>query len=610
MPLNSLGPVNMASREKSESKIAWKGDDGIWSIVKRLFSDAYRPEHRTTFILAIICMIIAAGATAVTALLMRNIINDIFVDQQAGKIALLGSVVMLVFATKGFANYGQTVSLQRIGNAVTRQFQVRMIEKLTSMSSSFFEDNHSSTMIMRIAQNATAMSELVILVATSVGSNLLTLTGLIIVMVIADPIMSFISLIILPAVIFGLRLILKSVRSLDTGEFSGLARVITSTQETVSGIKVIKAFSLEKKMQTGLEADAREVESRLNAISRRKAAVSPLMETLGGVSIGAVIFYSGWQTVANGKTPGEFMAFITAFLLAYEPAKRLAGFNVAVQRAANRARMVYDLLDDPNVESNKANATVLDSVVGDVALENVSFRYKDKKEVLNRVTFRAQPNTTTAIVGPSGAGKSTCFSLIQRLFHPSSGRITVDGHDIADVTFESLRANIALVTQDTYLFSGSIRDNIAQGNLQASDEDIERAAESALVNEFASALKGGLNSQVGEGAITLSGGQKQRIAIARAILKDAPILLLDEATSALDNESDRLVREALTKLKEGRTTIIIAHRLSTVIDCDAIYYLDNGKIVENGTHDSLMKAKGPYYKLFNSPDAEFPSAAQ
>lgn len=600
----------MASPKNTDSKLDWSGDDGILSIVRRLFKEAYRPEHVKTYVIAIICMLIAAGATAITALLMRDIINDIFVDQEAEKIALLGTFVILVFATKGFATYGQTVSLQRIGNAVTRQFQIKMIEKLTSMSSSFFEDNHSSTMIMRIAQNATAMAELIILVATSLGSNLLTLIALITVMIIADPIMSVISLVILPAVIFGLRVIVKSVRSLDTDEFSGLANVIAATQETVSGIRVIKAFSLEKTIQSGLEKSARTVEARLNAITRRKAAVSPLMETLGGVSIGAVIFYAGWQTINNGKTPGEFMAFITAFLLAYEPAKRLAGFNVAIQRASNRARMVFDLLDDDNVETNKPDATVLENVAGEVTFHDVSFRYKDKKEVLSGVSFSAKPNTSTAIVGPSGAGKTTCFGLIQRLFHPSNGTVTVDGQDISNVTFESLRANIALVTQDTFLFTGTIRDNIAQGNLNASDEKISIAAEAALVNEFANSLPNGLDSQVGEGAVTLSGGQKQRIAIARAILKDAPILLLDEATSALDNESDRLVREALSKLKEGRTTIIIAHRLSTVIDCDAIYYLNNGQVLESGTHSSLMEAKGEYYKLFNSSDTELPNAAE
>lgn len=600
----------MPSPKENDSKLNWTGEGGIFAIVKRLFAEAYKPEHTTTYFIAIICMLIAAGATAITALLMRDIINDIFVDQQAESIVLLGTFVILVFATKGFATYGQTVSLQKIGNAVTRQFQIKMIKKLTSMSSDFFEDNHSSTMIMRIAQNATAMAELIILVATSIGSNLLTLIGLVTVMIIADPIMSLISLVILPAVILGLRIILKSVRSLDTGEFSGLANVIASTQETVSGIKVIKAFSLEKTIQSGLEKSARVVEARLNAISRRQAAISPLMETLGGVSIGAVIFYAGWQTINHGKTPGEFMAFITAFLLAYEPAKRLAGFNVAIQRACNRAQMVFDLLDDPKVETNKPNASTLENVVGDVSFNDVSFRYKGKKEVLTGVSFNARPNTTTAIVGPSGAGKTTCFGLIQRLFHPSSGHIKVDGQDIADVTFESLRAHIALVTQDTFLFTGSIRDNIAQGNLEASQEQIDQAAEVALVNEFAGALADGLDSQVGEGAVTLSGGQKQRIAIARAILKDAPILLLDEATSALDNESDRLVREALTKLKEGRTTIIIAHRLSTVIDCDAIYYLNKGQILESGTHDSLMKAKGQYYNLFNSSDSELGNAAE
>lgn len=592
----------MARDAAEKNGAAWLGEDGILAIVKRLFVEAYQPVYKKWFAIAVVCMLISAGATAFVALLMRDIVNDVFISQEIDKIGYLAAVVVVAFSTKGFAHYGQVVCLQYIGNSITRQFQVQMIEKITALSVQFFQENRSSGLIMRLLRNSNAMANLVILIVTSLGSNLVTMIALIGVMVYTDPLMAGIACIVAPVIILGLRLIVRRIRLLDSDEFSSLAAVISSTQETVSGIGVVKAFGLEQTMQSSVEKGARGAEARQNAVVRIKAAISPLMETLGGVAICGVIIYAGWQTVAFGKTPGEFMAILTAFVLAFEPAKRLAGFNVAIQLAANQTRMAFELLDNPNVEENKAGAIALDKVSGRIEFENVEFKYKKSGRVLRGISFTSDPNTTTAIVGPSGAGKSTCFNLLQRLYSPTSGRVLLDGHDLEDVTFESLRSHIALVTQDVFLFAGSVRDNILYGNMDATDAEVQAAAEAALVTEFTDKRREGLDTRLGEGARGLSGGQKQRIAFARAILRDAPILLLDEATSALDNESDRLVGEALARLKEGRTTIVIAHRLSTVISSDVIHYMENGKILESGTHEELMDARSGYYELFLSGD--------
>ena len=594
--------IDLRIHQPESSADSWFGEDGVIAIVKRVFRDGFSRDLFWVYLFAIAAMVLVAAMTALSAWLMQSVVNDIFVSQDNTMIVALGFTVIAVFTLKGLGTYGSTIAMERIANAITRDFQIRMMHKITTLSVDYFERNHSSRLIMRISRNAAAVAQIVVLVSTSLGRNLLTLIGLAAVMIIQDPLMSAIVFLVIPVLVFGLRRLGAKMKELDSEEFSSMAAVIASTQETLSGIKIVKAFGLEDMMRGKVRKAAIGAEMRHNAIARIKAAVSPLTETGGGVAIGAVIMYAGWQTVSQGKTPGEFMAFLTAFLLAYEPAKRLAGFHVSLQRSANQARMFYKLLDDPGVETDKPDAIALSRPEGRVEFCDVSFSYRKKNKVLKGITFNAEPDTVTALVGHSGAGKSTIFNLIQRFYAPTEGQILVDGIDIADLTRESWRSNMAYVSQDTFLFSGSIYENIACGKPEANEDDVRAAADAALVTEFTETTSDGLDTQVGEGGMLLSGGQRQRVAIARAILKDTPILLLDEATSALDNQSEQLIRQAIASLTKGRTTIVIAHRLSTIRSADQIFMIRNGKIVESGRHEDLMQVGGAYERLYRSDE--------
>jgi ATP-binding cassette subfamily B protein len=334
------------------------------------------------------------------------------------------------------------------------------------------------------------------------------------------------------------------------------------------------------------------------------------MESLGGIAIAVAIAYGGWRVVDTGTDPGSFFSFITALLLAYEPARRLARFNVQFQQNMIAIGMVYGLLDMPSSAAERQAAPPLRVREGGISFENVTFRYRsgERTAALRGLTIEIPPRSVTALVGPSGGGKSTIFALLSRLYLPDRGRILIDGQDLSEVSAGSVRAAVAMVSQDTFLFEGSIRDNLRMGRLDATDAEIEAAARAAHAHEFIAEQAKGYETQVGEGGGLLSGGQRQRIAIARAMLADAPILLLDEATSALDSESEAKVQEALERLMGGRTTIVIAHRLSTVRNAHRIHVIDRGTCVETGTHDELLRAGRLYARLhsfqFRDRDAD------
>ncbi|MCI5073754.1 ABC transporter ATP-binding protein [Oricola sp.] len=576
--------------------------DGAFVLLKRLFRDSLSKDRAGTYALAFACMVIVALTTASSAALMRYVVNDIFVDQNAARIAGLVFAVVAISMAKGFAAYGQALTLERIGNAITADFQIRLIGKITSLRLDYFAQNHSSTLIMRIAKAAAAPKEAILLCAASLGRDFLTVVALFCVMLYQEPLMALVVSVFAPIVVFAVIRLVRKIRALDSEEFATTAAVVAATHEASQGIRVVKAFSLEDTMRDKVAEAARGAEKRGNAITAIQATTSPVMETLGGIAIAIVILYAGWQTTSMGKTPGEYMAFLTAFLLAYEPAKRLARLNVSLQRSLNRVRMIYEVLDEPDTEEARSGTRRLDRIAGHLALEGVDFGYRDKRQILHDVSLTAAPGTVVALIGPSGVGKSTISNLIQRLYDPWSGRITIDGMDIREIDNASLRANIAVVNQDTFLFTGSILENIGLGNLRADDDAVLAAADAALVSDFARELPDGLDSMVGENGILLSGGQRQRIAIARAMLKDAPILLLDEATSALDNKSERKVQQAITELMKNRTTLVIAHRLSTIMAADRIYLMDKGTVAESGTHEELIQRNGAYTTLFGNDE--------
>jgi ATP-binding cassette subfamily B protein len=581
----------------------WSGPGSTIALVRRLFSETYR-DHVGVFFFAVACMAIASASTAASAWLMRDVVNDIFVSQRSEMILVLSSAIVAISVARGFATYGQTVLLGRIGNAVTATYQRRIIDKLLTLDLEFFSGHHSSRLITRIAKNAQSASKVIMMVSTSLGRDLLTVCALGGVMAMQDPTMFLIAISVAPAAVIGVSRIVRQIKSLAAAELQSFAAVLATTQETIQGMRIVKAFTLERTMRERVNDALTGAERRANRINTVQASASPLMESLGGISIGLVVLYAGWQTTMAGKTPGEFMAFIAAFLLAYEPFKRLARLNIGLQRSLKGVRIMYDLLDTPPGEQDAEDAVALDRAAGHVALKNVDFGYSKKVPVLHDVSIAAAPGEVIALVGPSGAGKSTIVSLIQRFYDPWSGRVEIDGKDIRRLKRQSLRRNMSFVSQDTFLFSGTVYENIALGRPGASELEVEAAADAALAKEFIEALPQGFHSDVGENGVTLSGGQRQRIAIARAILRNAPILLLDEATSALDTESERQVRKAIERLMFGRTTIVIAHRLSTIIAADRTYVIDRGRVAASGRHDNLLVTSDLYRMLFGPDDGD------
>jgi ATP-binding cassette subfamily B protein len=576
-----------------------KADDPTMLILRRLFGDVMR-EHLGRYIFAVACMIIASLTTAATAWLMTHVVNEIFVAQQTQMILPLSAAIIVLSVVKGVATYGQTTALARIGNAITAYFQRRIGDKLLALDLSYFSARHSSRFITRMSQNTRSAEQVITLVSTSLGRDMLTVLSLAAVMIFQDALMFVVALSLAPVAIFGVQRIVRRIRAFAKTEFQSFAAVIAATQEMVQAVRVVKAFTLEEQMRQRVDEATRGAEQRANKINRIQASASPLLETFGGISIGLVVLYAGWQTAEYGKTPGEFMAFLTAFLLAVEPMKRLARLNINLQRNLKGVRMLYQLLDTPSGEQDVPDAVDLGNARGHVVAKNVTFGYSQSTRILDDVSLEARPGEVVALVGPSGAGKSTLAGLFQRFYQPWSGSIEIDGVDIRHATVASVRRQVSFVGQEGFLFSGTIYDNIAMGRPGASAAEVHAAADAALATEFITGLRKGFESDVGENGVALSGGQRQRITIARAILRNAPILLLDEATSALDTESELQVRKAVERLMAGRTTIVIAHRLSTIAAADRIYVMEKGCVREQGRHGQLLETSPLYSRLFGA----------
>jgi ATP-binding cassette subfamily B protein len=430
--------------------------------------------------------------------------------------------------------------------------------------------------------------------------DLLTLLGLVAVMFYQQPVLSLVSLIVGPAAIFGVQRIVRRVHSVMAQEMAGLAEIIKVVQETATGARVVKAFALEHLMTARMDDAVRGVEQRANKLVRLEASTTPLMDTITGLAIAAIVVLSAVNLFGQAVgTPGQLMSFVTAFLMAYEPAKRLSRMRVSIEAGMYGVRMMYSLLDQPATLTEAARPVDLPEGPSAVSLEGVSFSYPGAREVFRDLTIDFPAGTTTALVGPSGGGKSTLLNLVLRLYDPDAGRVAIDGIDLREASFASLRRKMAYVGQDTFLFAASVMENLRLVRPDATDAEVREAARIANADEFILGMPKGYDTPIGENGLALSGGQRQRLAIARAVLRRAPILLLDEATSALDSHSEALVRDALLRVTEGVTTIVVAHRLSTVLRADRICYIDGGRIVEMGSLSDLLARKGAFRALYD-----------
>ena len=567
------------------------------SLVRRLLVDEAL-KHWARYAAAFSLLAIAAGATALSAYLVGTIVNETYAGRNFSNVVLIALVAMGILAAKGFATYGGTVMLARIGNRIIADNQRRMFDKLMQENVGFFADRHSSEFIARLTTGAVAIGQVINLMIMAIGRDLMSLIGLCAVMVIQDPVMSLAGGIILPPAILVLRKLVRRVRGITRIQFTGGTQIIETMQEALQGLRMVKAFGLEGEMERRLSASVASVEHESNKMARVSNRASPLMETLGGLAVAFAVIYGGYRVIKTGANPGEMVSFLIAFLLAYEPAKRLARLNIDLTSNLVGVRVLYEVIDSPPGEPNDDYLPVLKLGAARVEFDDVRFAYRADTPVLRGMSFIAENGKLTALVGPSGGGKSTVLNLLLRFYGTDGGRILIDRRDIASVSRRSLRNQIAYVGQIVHLFRGSIRDNIALGKLDASEGEIVAAAKAAHAHDFIMSFPAGYDTPVGEHGLQLSGGQRQRIAIARALIKNAPIILLDEATASLDSESERHVQEAIGELAAGRTTIVIAHRLSTIMHADNILVVEDGAVVESGRHDELLRKSGRYASFY------------
>lgn len=565
-------------------------------LLHRLFRENFK-KHAKWYVVSIAAMLIVALTTSLSAWIMRDIVNSVYLKRGFDVVLEIAFAVAAIFIIKGLATFVQSYYLSKAGNSIVSEQQRKIYDRLLKQGVSFFQNMPSSELLVRVTYNAQAARNVIDTIVTSFVRDLFSLLGLIIVMFAQNFLLSAISMIVGPAAIFGVRLVLKRVRKIMEAELASIGEIINVVQETSVGVRVIKAFSLEKLMLKRMNKAVSDVEQRSNGIAKLEAATSPIMETLSGIAIAIVIAVSGYTVLEKGGSPGDLMSFITALLLAYEPAKRLARMRVTIEGGMIGVRMMFEVLDAPLTLTEKKDPVALPKTSGDVELKNVSFEYISGQPVLNDVDVVFEGGKMTALVGPSGSGKSTIINLIMRLYDPQTGAIIVNGVDLRDVSFASLREHMSYVGQETFLFSGTIRHNISVGRDDASEEEIVAAAKAANAHDFIMSMPGGYDTVLGENGSGLSGGQRQRVAIARAMLRDADILILDEATSALDSESEALVRDALERLTQNKTSIVIAHRLSTINRADKIVVMDKGQVVEQGSRRELLANEGLYKRL-------------
>ena len=576
--------------------------DTVATVLKRVIAENGR-EHVRGYAMAIACLAVVALTTAFTAWIMEAVVNEAFANKRADLVMLICGAIFAAFVLRGFATYYEAVILSKIGNNIVARYQRRLFSHLMALSVSYYNESRSAYLAAQISQNVTGIRDVLNMTVTSLARDVLTLVALIGVMISKDWLLTLLVFVVAPPLLLGLRYVSKRLRNATREAVELNSHVLGAMQETIQGITIVKAFTMEAELKTKVESIIAEAESRSNRIARLTERTAPMTETFAGFAISGVLAYAAYRSIYSGVMPGAFFSFVAALLMAYDPARRLARLQVSLERAAVNARMIYEILDLKPRQADRDDARPLAVSDATITFKNIRFGYSQNETILKGVSFTAEGGKTTALVGPSGAGKSTIISLIPRFYDPSEGEILIDGQDIAHMTKQSLRNNIAYVSQQPYLFEGTIRDNIRYGRPNATDAEIEEAARHAYAHDFILAQPLGYDTPVGENGVTLSGGQRQRLSIARALVRNAPILLLDEATSALDTESEQAVQKALDEAMSGRTVVVIAHRLSTVVRADKIIVMQDGTVAEEGTHEELAARQNGLYARLNNLQA-------
>lgn len=570
----------------------------LWRVVR----EEARPLGRS-YLVAALCMSLAAGATATSAWLMRDVVNEIFVAKNADLLWQLSLAVVVVFTVKGLGEYAARILLGRIGNAITASLRRRFYSQLLRQELMFFLDGNSSSLIARLVRQIDAVKGAIELVVTVMTRDLLTLLGLVLVMLSQQPLLFTLALPSALLVILFVRLLASRLGGMVRQEYEADVSLITQVQETAQGIRSVKAFNLSRKLEQAFDTVVQQSENRKNQILGISELPAPLSETLGGLAIAGVIYYAGSMAIATGASPGEFMAFITALLLAYDPARRLTHLKLQLEQHLVLVESFYGFMDRQAAVVEPVGITP-SQLKGPATLriEDVSFGYQvGEAAVIKGLNLSLEPGRITALCGPTGSGKSTLVDLLFRFHDPLRGRITLDGRDIRELPSGSLNAILAYVGQDVFLFDASIADNIRLGREDVDETWLAAAAGAAMLNAFIQTLPAGYATQVGEKGVRLSGGQRQRIAIARALVKGAPVLVLDEATSALDPATERRVLENLRRLNPACAILLVSHRLAPLALADLVAVMEQGTIVEQGEYRELAGSGGHFARLFGMP---------
>ncbi len=529
--------------------------------------------------------------------LVRSLIDDVFAARDERMLDVLPGLIVVVFLVRAGVNFGQAYLGEWVGESVVFDLRARLQQKVQRLPVSFFDRTASQQVVSRMTSDVLLVRQALTEGAASVLRDLTTMAVLVVVAFWLDATLAVIAFFVLPLIVLPVAALSRRMRSLSRRGLDTLGGLSALLLETVLGARVVKAFGMQDYERERFEGENRRLR-RLHLKSARIGAVgAPMTEVLAAVGIAGTLWYGGTSVFAGGRTAGGFLAFMTTLVLIYEPAKKLARTNTVVQAGLGAAERIFALLDHPEEDEGAAEPGAPRLALEDaIRFEGVRFAY-DSQEVLHGIDLEVRAGEVVALVGPSGGGKTTIADLIPRFYDATGGRITLDGRDLRELPLASLRASIAVVTQHTFLFNDSVRANIAYGRADCDEAALRGAAEAAHAAEFIEKLPHGYDTVVGEMGVQLSGGQRQRIAIARALLKDAPILILDEATSSLDSESERAVQAAVARLMAGRTTLVIAHRLSTIRRADRIVVVEDGRIVESGTHDELMEGGALYRRL-------------
>ncbi|RMA41003.1 ABC transporter ATP-binding protein [Rhodophyticola porphyridii] len=564
---------------------------------KRLLGRLWR-EHVSDYwkrmLLALGLMTIEGATLGAAAYLIQPLFDEVLVTGDGTMITWAAFAIAGILLLKAIAGFGQRLIIVSIGLKVVIALQSRLLNHLLSLDGRFFQDNAPGALIERVRGDTSALQSLASTALMSAGRDTISLISLLTVMFLNDWTWTLLALVGVPLMFFPVVLLQRLIRGFTMSAREAASRLSTQMDEIFHGMQSIKVNRLEAHQSREFRSEVGRFLGQQMRAERSKAGTPAMVDVMAALACMLVLLVGGAEIVAGEKTVGQFMSFFTALALVMDPVRRLSSLSASIQAALASLQRIYEVLNARPTILNPATPKPLSP--GDIVFDDVHFAYGDAP-VLNGLSFRAAEGRTTALVGPSGAGKSTVFGLMTRLIDPVSGRITIGDTATTEAELDRLRDSIAVVGQETALFDQSIAQNIRLGRLDASEAEIRAAAEAASVTDFADALPGGLETTVGPRGSTLSGGQRQRVAIARAMLRDAPILLLDEPTSALDAKSEQLVQEALTRLSHGRTTLVIAHRLSTIRDADLIVVMDKGRVVEEGTHASLMAAEGAYARL-------------